>query len=163
MKSFARNATYFVALGLLFANASIAQPEGDDSEARSAQRQAAQRFSQIPRGVPIVMLNMLNFRDAADYLDGGPPATGEQAYAKYRAEASKLVAKVGGAPVWSGDAKAAVIAPDNEHWDEVLLVRYPSLEAFFSMINSEAYQAIVFHRTAALEDSRLIATVENSK
>lgn len=160
MKLFTRNVTCGLALALLLANASVAQPQGDDGEARAAQSQAAQRLGQIPRGVPIVMLNMLNFRDAADYPEGGPAVTGEDAYAKYRAEASKLVAKVGGAPVWSGDAKAAVIAPDNEHWDEVFLVRYPSLEAFFSMINSEAYQAIVFHRAAALEDSRLIATVE---
>ena len=36
-----------------------------------------------------------------------------------------------------------------------------SLEMFIRMINSAAYQDIVVHRTAALKDSRLIATREN--
>jgi len=44
----------------------------------------------------------------------------------------------------------------------VLLVEYPSREAFASMIQSSAYAAIVHHRTAALRDSRLIATTARS-
>ena len=54
--------------------------------------------------------------------------------------------------------RASVIAPDTEEWDETVLVQYPSREAFLGMIESEAYLAISPHRTAALLDSRLIAT-----
>ena len=36
------------------------------------------------------------------------------------------------------------------------LVRYPSRAAFLRMVKSDAYQAIMPHRTAALADSRLI-------
>ena len=45
-----------------------------------------------------------------------------------------------------------------ERWDEILLVEYPSAAAFAAMVTSPEYKAIVFHRTAALEDSRLVAT-----
>ena len=45
-----------------------------------------------------------------------------------------------------------------ETWDEVLLVEYPSRDAFVAMVQSPAYQAIVHHRSAALRDARLIVT-----
>jgi len=58
-----------------------------------------------------------------------------------------------------GKAAAPVIGPVEERWDEVLLVEYPSLKAFIEMVNSDAYQLIVYHRTAALKDSRLIPII----
>jgi len=51
-----------------------------------------------------------------------------------------------------------VIGPSEESWDEAILVEYPSRSAFVSMVTNEAYQQISEHRTAALADSRLIAT-----
>ena len=59
-----------------------------------------------------------------------------------------------------GEAHAALIAPPEERWDEVLLVRYPSVAAFVGMLQQHDYQAATVHRTAALEDARLIATTE---
>jgi hypothetical protein len=41
-----------------------------------------------------------------------------------------------------------------------VLVRYPSAQAFVNMVSSSEYRAISFHRSAALEDSRLIASEE---
>ena len=114
----------------------------------------------VPKGVPVVMLNMLRFRELAAYPDGRPAISGRAAYAKYSTEASKQVAKAGGSLVWIGDAQGSVIGPPDEQWDQIFLVRYPSIEMFIRMINSAAYQDIVVHRTAALKDSRLIATLE---
>ena len=54
------------------------------------------------------------------------------------------------------NARVALIAPEQEHWDEVLLVRYPSPEAFLAMLADPEYRAATIHRTAALADSRLI-------
>lgn len=51
-----------------------------------------------------------------------------------------------------------LLSPTNERWHKVLLVRYPSKQAFLEMIQNPDYQAITIHRKAALEDSRLIAT-----
>lgn len=146
-------------LGLVLGSASATA----DEQAGARGEQMARLLSEIPRGTPVVMLNMLKFREVAEYPGGGQPVSGREAYARYRAAASKLVAEVGGGPVWSGDAKASIIAPAGEQWDEVFLVRYPSIEKFLQMISSQAYQDVVFHRSAAIADSRLIATVESKK
>ena len=55
------------------------------------------------------------------------------------------------------NVQLALIAPEHEDWDELLLVHYPSPEAFLEMLADPDYQAATIHRTAALADSRLIA------
>ncbi len=122
--------------------------------------QVKELIASVPPGVPVVMLNMVRFRQTAQYPDGRSAVSGQQAYGQYTRAASELVAKVGGAIVWFGRARASFIAPPGEKWDHVFLVRYPSIEKFMEMINSPAYQDIVVHRTSALQDSRLIATIE---
>ena len=51
-----------------------------------------------------------------------------------------------------------MIAPEAEAWDDAVLVEYPSRAAFLKMLSEPTYQAAVPHRSAALMDSRLIAT-----
>lgn len=114
----------------------------------------------VPKGVPVVMLNMLRFRETAQYPDERPKISGREAYAKYSAEAAQHVAKVGGSLVWFGEAQGSVIGPPDEHWDHIFLVRYPSIEKFVEMVSSASYKAIVVHRSSALKDSRLIVTLE---
>lgn len=113
----------------------------------------------IPDGQPVVMLNMLRYRADAEYPAGGgfEPCSGRKAYQRYSREAFRFVTGVGGNVVWRGSAQAALIAPPGERWDDVLLVRYPSKQAFLDMVANPGYQAVVVHRTAALEDSRLVA------
>lgn len=112
----------------------------------------------IPADTPIVMLNLLRFRDTAKYKDGDADYDGREAYRRYSEVAFRKVKGVGGELVWSGDALAGVIAPEDEHWDEVLLVRYPSIQAFMSMLADPEYKEATKHRTAALSDARLICT-----
>lgn len=114
----------------------------------------------VPSGVPVVMLNLLKFRAQAQYPDKTSELTGKQAYALYSKEAFAHVSACGGEVLFWGRAHAAIIAPEGEDWDEMLLVQYPSIEKFVAMVMDPAYQAIAVHRTAALADSRLIATVK---
>ncbi|RRJ83951.1 DUF1330 domain-containing protein [Aestuariirhabdus litorea] len=118
-------------------------------------------IAQAPKGVPVVMLNLLSFRDQANYADG-TQCSGREAYARYGKAALGPLGKAGASVIWSGSARGTVIGPDEEQWDQVLLVRYPSVEAFLAMVTSAEYQAIVFHRSAALADSRLTLTLESS-
>ena len=115
----------------------------------------------IGDGEPVVMINLLRYRDQADY--GGradiEPCSGSEAYRRYMKLAFAFVTGVGGSLVWQGAPKAMLIGPSQERWDLALLVRYPSKAAFLAMVSDPAYQAITVHRTAALEDSRLIATL----
>lgn len=106
----------------------------------------------------VTMLNLLRYRDDADY-NAHPdetPCSGREAYARYAARALDCVREAGGRVVFQGAAAACVIGPDDEAWDDVLLVEYPSVEAFLAMIRAPRYQAFVHHRTAALADSRLV-------
>ena len=113
---------------------------------------------ETPDDRPIVMVNLLKFRERADYPDGGPGGSGRDAYLRYSKAVVPLLWEVGGQVLWVGKARAGVIVPEGESWDEVALVHYPSRRAFLRMVGSAAYQSIMHHRTAALIDARLIET-----
>lgn len=117
----------------------------------------------IPADTPIVMLNLLRFRAVAHYRKtGDADYDGREAYRRYSEVAFRKVEGVGGKLIWSGDALAGVIAPPDEHWDEVLLVRYPSIQAFADMLADPEYREATRHRTAALEEARLVAMKQQS-
>ena len=114
-------------------------------------------FDRVPPDSPVTMLNLLAFRERAADAPGAPPRSGRAAYAAYSEGVAPLLARVGARVVWQGDALHALVAPAGESWDEVLLVEYPSRDAFSAMIKSPEYKAVLHHRTAALRDARLIA------
>ena len=95
---------------------------------------------------PIVMINLLRFK----------PEGGAENYQKYAKVAGRLVKELGGRIVYHGQYRMPVIG--HENWDEVLLVEYPSVAAFLSMIGSEAYLKAAPYRSEALLDSRLYFT-----
>jgi uncharacterized protein (DUF1330 family) len=114
----------------------------------------------VADGRPVVMINLLRFRDQADY---GPdsdatPCTGREAYQRYSQATMQFITAIGAQVIWYGSAKGVLVGPRTERWDTAFLVRYPSKQAFLEMIGNPDYQAVTKHRTAALEDSRLIAT-----
>jgi uncharacterized protein (DUF1330 family) len=119
-----------------------------------------QRFAeQMPAGEPILMLNLLRFNHEAAYpADSGQTAcSGKEAYARYSRTALQKVREAGGSVQVAARAQVALIAPEQDHWDEMLLVQYPSPEAFLAMLADDDYRAATVHRTAALADSRLVA------
>jgi uncharacterized protein (DUF1330 family) len=109
---------------------------------------------------PVIMLNLLRYREQAAYPAGfdAAPCSGREAYGRYAAVALATVAEAGGRVLWGGTARASVIAPPGERWDDVFLVEYPSRRAFLAMVVRPDYLAVAPHRTAALADSRLIET-----
>lgn len=119
-------------------------------------------LADTPKDQPIVMLNLLRFRDQASYKDEASDRTGREAYRLYMKEAAACVKAVGAEVIWSGHSVGSLIAPPDESWDQVLLVRYPSIEAFMAMIESSEYKGVVKHRTAAVQDSRLVANLADS-
>lgn len=113
---------------------------------------------------PVFMLNLLRFRERADYGDreGIEPCSGLEAYQRYGRGIADILVSVGGEPVWQGAGQLTFIAPEGEEWDECLLVRYPDIQAFQAMLTNPDYQAQTFHRDAALADSRLIINLADS-
>lgn len=112
----------------------------------------------VPLDTPVTMLNLLRFRAQAEYPadSGHTPCTGREAYERYGKVAWQKVQGLGGKTVFMADALARFIGPEGEEWDEVLLVQYPTLSAFLSMLRMPDYQAATIHRTAALADARLV-------
>jgi uncharacterized protein (DUF1330 family) len=123
--------------------------------------QLAAFLKNAPDDQPIVMINLLRFREQAVYPDGfdAAPCGGREAYRRYGERVIQHLVDVGARPIWMGDVKGMVIGPPGESWDEALLVQYPSKQAFLQMVGKPEYQRDATHRSAALADSRLICTV----
>ena len=114
----------------------------------------------------VVMLNLLRFREFADYsnhpeLDPGEPISGRDAYRKYALYTLPLLQAAGGALLYSGNGGDFLIGPAGKGWDQVLLVRHKSIQAFMNFASDKNYTAGAGHRTAALRDSRLLPLVDN--
>ena len=126
-------------------------------------------FKDLPRDQPIEMLNLVRFRDLAEYpsdhAHAGKGLKGAEAYKKYGAETGPILAKVGGTILWRGTFEATLIGPTDEKWDASFIARYPNAAAFLAMVTDPDYQKAVVHRQAAVLTSRLIrhaATTEGS-
>lgn len=121
---------------------------------------ALRRLAAMPADTPVTMLNLLHFRADAAYPPGSDasPCSGRDAYARYSRVALEQVRAVGGEPVWIGETLDTFIGPEDERWHEMLLVRYPSVAAFLKMLATPDYRVATVHRTAALDDARLIVT-----
>lgn len=109
---------------------------------------------------PVEMINMLRYREQAAYEPGSghAPCTGLEAYLRYGLAVQAFLDRAGARVVWHGRPLLMLIGPDDKQWKDVLIVRYPDVRAFVGMITDPDYLAIAVHRSAALEDSRLIVT-----
>lgn len=103
----------------------------------------------------IWMLNLIRLRKNANYEDGRK-ATGAEAYTEYGRSSEPFFKGVGGRIVWAGKPQLIVIGPDDERWDLAFVAEYPGVEAFANMVKNPGYQAVVYHRQAAVKTSRLI-------
>lgn len=93
---------------------------------------------------PVVMLNLLRFAGEK----------GRDEYRRYGEKAAPFIQQTGATIRYLGNVEATVIG--GEDWDEIILVEYPSINAFFEMTGNPDYPSDV--RTGALADSRLYCT-----
>lgn len=99
---------------------------------------------------PVLMLNMLKFKDRERYFETYLPA-----FRKVTEELGiddvkiRLVCNVA----------ANILAPENEAWDAILLVEYPSARAFKTIAESDIYRDIADpHRLTATANLHLYMT-----
>lgn len=99
---------------------------------------------------PILMLNMVKFKDKRLYFEEYIPAF-YQVTEKLGIKNAKVTL--------SNDVIANLVVTEGEAWDAIVLVEYPSVAAFKLMAESETYRDIAEPlRVAALEDIRLFMT-----
>jgi uncharacterized protein (DUF1330 family) len=106
------------------------------------------RFLAEDPGGPVVMLNLLRFR-----ADGG-----REGYREYARQFTEQSSRFGAEVLYVGDGSTALVAEPGQDWDSVLIVRYPSRQAFSDMVRDPAYSAITHLRTGALVEAVLQAT-----
>ena len=127
------------------------------------ERAQFEAFKKLPRDEPLNMLNLIQFREQANYVDG-KTMTGAEAYANYGLESGPIFERVGGKILWRGEPKLMLIGPDSssgqttgaEAWDMAFVAYYPTAGAFLEMVTDPDYQIAVKHRQAAVADSRLL-------
>jgi uncharacterized protein (DUF1330 family) len=109
-----------------------------------------------PADQPVVMLNLLHFKERATEPDVG--LTGQQAYQRYADEMIRFVESKGGRVIWSGRVDSQVIGDGAEGFTMAALMQYPSRKAFVEIATSPEVAAIGVHRSAGLEGQWLLAT-----
>ncbi|MBW1298402.1 DUF1330 domain-containing protein [Aquimarina litoralis] len=113
----------------------------------------------------ITMLNLLKFKTQADYtnLEELKPIniiSGEEAYQLYMKSTTPLLEKAGSRIIYFGKSNNFLIGPNSEKWDAILLVEHASVMKFMEFAQSKEYLKNAGHRTAALEDARLLPSTE---
>jgi len=99
-------------------------------------------------GGPVVMLNLLRFK----------PDGGRERYLEYVEHFNRTATPYGARTVYLGDGSTALVAEPGQSWDAVLLVEYPSRQAFADMVRDPEYQKGTHLRSEALEEAVLQAT-----
>ena len=108
-----------------------------------------------PADEPVVMVNLLRFRPAADAPDAG--MSGEEAYRRYAEPMQAFVESKGGRLLWVGRVDSQVIGTGGEGFHLIALVEYPSRQAFLAIATDPHVREIGVHRAAGLESQWLIA------
>jgi uncharacterized protein (DUF1330 family) len=107
--------------------------------------QAMAAFAGRASDGPVYMLNMIEFL----------PDGGAERYAEYGAAVAPLLEKAGGKPIFAGRPSEHLIGEGS--WDMVLVVSYPTRQAFLDMVSSPEYQEIEHLRSESLLRSELRA------
>lgn len=113
---------------------------------------------------PVVMVNLLWFRDMPDYppdfTDAKPDArTGY--YEGYVGGFRAACEEVGVIPelLYAGKQLSGILVGPNDDWDEIVVVRYRSFADLRKILDNETYiRAAKPHRFAVIANWRFIAT-----
>lgn len=107
---------------------------------------------------PVSMLNLLKFKERAEYEDGRATSlTGQEAYQRYGEQMRRFVESKGGRFIFAGQVNQLMLGEVDALWDMAAIVEYPSKEAFVEIISSAEVAEFGIHRTAGLEGQLLIA------
>lgn len=110
-----------------------------------------QAFMQTPHDEPVVMLNLLKFKDRVAETN----LSGEASYKEYMKQATPFFNKANAEILFYGQPKHMLIGPEDDVlWDRMLVVKYKTMIDFVHMIRDKAYPLKL--RAQSLTDSRLI-------
>ena len=106
---------------------------------------------------PVAMLNLLKFKEKAEYADGRETdLTGQEAYGLYGSQMAPFVMAAGGRLLFSGAVKNLMLGEVGELWDSAAIMEYPSKEDFVKIVSDPQVAEFSVHRTAGLAGQLLI-------
>lgn len=111
----------------------------------------------FPKNTPLVMINILRFRDET-------PAGNESglaAYKRYSKNTKPFLEKVGGKMIWFGYIDNIVVGDVRNKPHVVSLIKYPSIDNYLQLVNNPDFRAIAETRGIALEYGGLLAAQED--
>lgn len=109
---------------------------------------------------PIFMVNLLKFKEKAEYEDGrASDLSGRDAYMIYGRAVTEILPKFGGKAIFAADVTFLSLGKAEELWDEVAIAMYPKRADMVRMSMSAEWQAAAVHRTAGLKGQLNIETV----
>jgi len=112
-------------------------------------------------GGPVCMVNLLKFRDKAEYEDGRETdLSGIEAYQIYGAVTGSLIKELGGDVVFTSVFNGMVVGEVEELWDVMAIAKYPTLQSFIDMVASPEYLKAYHHRLAGLKGQLNIASTQ---
>ena len=112
-------------------------------------------------GGPVCMINLIKFREKAQYEDGRETdLSGVEGYGLYGKPTGEMIAELGGEIVFSAVLKGMVVGEVEELWDVMAVAKYPTLQSFIDMTSSSKYQEAYHHRIAGLEGQLNIASTQ---
>lgn len=100
---------------------------------------------------PIWMVNLMKYRQVADYgSEAGPAISGREADDRYAPVA--VLGDIGAEVVLFGDVDTQLLGSDPV-WDRVGVVRYPTRRAFIDMQSREDFRTRHVHKSAGMEQT----------
>lgn len=114
------------------------------------------RMAQAPTDGPFYMVNLIRFRDEAQYPDGRETdLTGREANDLYAP--TEFIEAIGARPVFVGEVDRTTLGGEGV-WDQVAIVEYPCPLALFAMSAHPEFQARSIHKEAGVEASIVMVT-----
>lgn len=96
-----------------------------------------------PDDGPVVMLNLNRYAD-------------REAYARYGEVALRVLERLGGRVLWHAPVQGTTIGDENDRYDDVLAVWYPSAAAFVALATDPEILAARGHRIEGLERAAIL-------
>jgi uncharacterized protein (DUF1330 family) len=114
-------------------------------------------FRETGEGPPVVMTQMLQFREVAEGVD--EVLSGRDAYLRYSEPLQRVAEEFGGRLVWTGSTGPLIIGQSEGDFDEIVSIEYPSHRVFRQVVQDPRVTENAAYRQAGLECQWLIPGV----
>jgi uncharacterized protein (DUF1330 family) len=122
-------------------------------------KQRALLSEQGPYG-PIYMINLIKYRDKAEYEDGRETnLSGKEAFQLYAHEADKMLREFNAEMIFVSNITELIMGDVEELWDEFTVVRYASRQDLLRLVRSTEWDHLNVHRAAGISGQLLIESV----